>query len=552
MGIDSGTCIIFSLSEKLERLAGWLMLLSGWHRAAVAALAGAVAAGTMAPFDFVPAAFIAFPILVWLLDGVAAEQAGGMIARFRRGFGPGFFFGFGYFTAGLWWIGNALLVEADTFAWAMPFAVFGLPAVLAVFWGAATGLASLSWFGTSRRLFMLAGCFGLLEFARGTVFTGFPWNTISYAAMPSPLFMQTSWLVGTYALSALAVLLFCWPAIITPASRGLRRTFFSILCLGLIVGHVGFGAWRMQQPLDGMVEGVKLKLVQPAIPQSEKFDLTKQAALIDTYLSISTGPSNSIGKGASNESGLEGVTHLLWPESAFPFYLTRRRDVLASIAAMLPEETVLVTGAARLEEGSSGIGSERVFNSIYVVNGSGEITGAADKTHLVPFGEYLPFQDSAEGLGFMQVTQLEGGFSQGAQRRLLSGASGPPFLPLICYEIIFPGSIREGTSGAEWLLNVTNDAWFGMTPGPYQHNRQAIVRAVEEALPLVRVANNGISGVYDAKGRTIARMELGEKGALTSLLPAAGSPGPFAKLGHLITFSLVVFFLLIGLIPIRR
>jgi apolipoprotein N-acyltransferase len=216
------------------------------------------------------------------------------------------------------------------------------------------------------------------------------------------------------------------------------------------------------------------------------------------------------------------ITHLIWPESAFPFFLAREPEALAQIAARLPRGTVLVTGAARPAEPRPGKQELRAYNSIYVIDHDGSILSVYDKVHLVPFGEFLPFQEVLEQQGLMQITKMPGGFVSGDRRRPISVARTPPFLPLICYEIIFPGeAVPRGGERPGWLLNVTNDGWFGRSTGPYQHFQQARVRVIEEGLPLVRAANTGISAVFDPLGRVMASLPLGAEGVLDANLPQA-------------------------------
>jgi apolipoprotein N-acyltransferase len=225
------------------------------------------------------------------------------------------------------------------------------------------------------------------------------------------------------------------------------------------------------------------------------------------------------------------ATHLIWPESAFPFFLTREADALDQIAALLPEGTVLITGAVRAPETVPNAAITRAYNSIYVIDHDGSILSVYDKVHLVPFGEYLPMQDLLERLGLMVLTKVRGGFIPGDRRRALSVPRAPSFLPLICYEVIFPGEAVPAGERAGWMLNLTNDGWFGTSAGPYQHFQQARLRAIEEGLPLVRAANTGISAVVDPLGRVVASLPLGTEGVLDASLPGPLPPTPYARLG---------------------
>jgi len=526
---------------KIESLAGYFILLWGWKRSAVSLTAGLLSAFSLPPYNGFPILFVTFAILIWLLDGSAAEPANNFFTRGWSSFKTGWWFGFGYFLSGLWWVGTAFLVEADEFVWLLPFAVIALPAGLAIFWGLAAALSRIFWTEDWRRIIIFAVFLAAAEYARGTLFTGLPWNLLGYAALPFPLWMQSASVVGIYGVTLLCIPVFSVLGVFTPQSsmRPRGTTKLLVFALSLIVLHTGFGYWRLSNASDDMVPDVSLRLVQPAIAQKDKWLPEKETEIFQRYLALST-------KATSKEKrGLSGTTHLIWPESAFPFFLTERKDALAAIGAMLPEGTDLITGAIRMEASVAGRRNGYVFNSVYVIGSDGVITAAADKVHLVPFGEYLPFQDLAESLGFTQLTKLKGGFEAGNIRPVLSTKTGPAFLPLICYEIIFSSDVIPKITDGErpqWIVNLTNDAWFGMTPGPYQHLQQSIVRGVEEGLPVVRVANTGISSLTDGYGRVIGQIPLGEIGVIDLPLPKPSTPSFFAKNGNL------SFFILAGLL----
>ncbi|MFK5979692.1 MAG: apolipoprotein N-acyltransferase, partial [Rhizobiaceae bacterium] len=364
------------------------------------------------------------------------------------------------------------------------------------------------------------------------------------------LMMQSASLIGIFGVTLLCIPVIAALGVFTPKSslRARGTTKMLVLALALLLAHFGFGYWRLSLASNEMVADVSLRLVQPAVAQNEKWLPEKEAEIFRRYLTLST-------KEISPEKkGLSGITHLIWPESAFPFLLTERKDALAAIGAMLPEGTTLITGAARAESSIAGQASGFVFNSIYTIDAEGVIASAADKVHLVPFGEYLPLQELAESLGLQQLTKIRGGFEPGNIRPLLSAMSGPAFLPLICYEIIFSGEVlpKDSDKKPEWIVNLTNDAWFGMTPGPYQHLQQAIVRGVEEGLPVVRVANTGISAVTDSYGRVLGQIALGEMGVIDTALPKPSSQTIFSRFGHWSFFFLVGLMLLMGVMTRRR
>jgi apolipoprotein N-acyltransferase len=467
--------------EKITRVAHWIVLSWGWRRALVAFAAGVLSALALAPFDAWPVLFFTFPILVWLVDGAAAGRLGGLPSAAIAGW----WFGFGYFIAGLYWVGYAFLVDAKTFGWLLPFAVIALPAFMACYTGLGLALARMLWTRGPTRLIALAVALTASEWLRGHLFSGFPWNIIGYALTGPLVLAQSAALIGIWGLTFVAVAVFASPAMLTDDRADARRRWLP-LALGVVLLAVfaGYGAIRLNRTPTAFVDGVRLRIMQPNLQQNDKFNYSAKQRVMSHYLELSdrsTGPQSA---------GVRDVTHLIWPESAFPFLLTREPDALAQIAALLPQGTVLITGAVRAPETPPGQKISRAYNSIYVIDHDGSILSVYDKIHLVPFGEYLPFQDFLEKLGIMQLTKLPGGFIAGERRRVMSVPRAPPMLPFLCYEIIFPGEMAPDGARPGWLINLTNDGWFGISSGPDQPLHQARVRTIEQGLQLLRAANS--------------------------------------------------------------
>jgi apolipoprotein N-acyltransferase len=502
-----------------------IVLAWGWRRALIAFLAGAVSTLAMAPTNLWPLLFLTFPVLVWLIDGSGSGRAGIVAAA-----AAGWCFGFGYFLAGLYWVGNAFLVDAKIFGWLLPIAVTVLPAGLALFTGLAVSLARLVWTRGPIRVVALAVALTAAEWLRGHVLTGFPWNSFGYALTGPLVLAQSASLVGLWGLTFIATAVFASPAVLGDDRADTKRRWLPpVLAVVVLAALAGYGAIRLWTTPTAYVDAVRLRIMQPNLQQDQKFNYSMRQQVMSRYLALSdrlTGPQSA---------GMRDVTHLIWPESAFPFFLAREADALAQIAALLPEGTVLITGAAREAELLPNVRKHRFYNSIYVIDHDGSILTVYDKVHLVPFGEFLPFQDLLESLGLRQLTKVQGGFLAGDRRRPLPVPRAPQFLPLICYEIIFPGQAVPRSERPDWLLNVTNDGWFGRTAGPYQHLQQSRVRAIEEGLPLVRAANTGISAVIDPLGRTIGALPLGSEGVLDALLPRPIGPTPYVRVGDGVT-----------------
>jgi apolipoprotein N-acyltransferase len=523
----------------LTRLANAIVLAYGWQRAGIAFAAGAVSALALAPVNAWPVLFLTFPVLVWLVDGSASGRWSGAAAAA----GAGWCFGFGYFLAGLYWVGYAFLVDAKTFGWLLPIAVAGLPAYLALFTALGLAAARLIWVRGPERVLALAATLTGAEWLRGHLLSGFPWNAFGYVfAQPLALAQSVS-LVGVWGLTFLAVAIFASPALFADDAADTPRPLLPLFIgIAILAGFTGYGAARLWTHPTDTVSGVKLRIMQPNLQQDEKFNYSAKQQVMARYLRLSdlaTGPQSN---------GIHDVTHLIWPESAFPFFLTREPDALAQIVSLLQPGTVLITGAVRAAPPTNGSRAADAYNSVYVIDHDGSINGIYDKVHLVPFGEYLPFQRVLERLGLRQLTRMVGGFQSGDRRRAMDVPGAPKMLPLICYEAIFPGAAVPGGERPGWLVNVTNDGWFGISSGPYQHFQQARMLAIAEGLPLVRAANTGISAVVDPLGRIIAALPLGAEGVLDAKLPRAIAPTLYARFGD----DAFILFVVVSLLIVGR
>jgi apolipoprotein N-acyltransferase len=402
-----------------------------------------------------------------------------------------------------------------------------------LFTGLGVALARSLWTQGPLRVLTLAAALTCSEWLRGHVLTGFPWNAFGYA-LTSPLALaQSASVLGIWGLTFIAVAVFASPAVLADEVKG-RRWAPVLGAIAVLAALALFGAVRLALNPTETVDGVRLRIMQPNLQQDVKFNYSAKNEVMRRYVELServTGPG----------AGLGSATVLVWPESAFPFFLTREPDALAAIAKMLPPATVLITGAARAAESVPGVQGLRAYNSIYVIDHNGSILSIYDKLHLVPFGEYLPFQNDLERLGLMQLTKVQGGFLAGDRRRRIAVPGAPAMLPLLCYEVIFPGEAVPRGERPGWLLNLTNDAWFGISSGPYQHLQQARVLAIEEGLPLVRAANSGVSAVVDPFGRVLRSLPLGSEGVLDSALPRPIAATIYVRIGDLWLWIVAAF-----------
>jgi apolipoprotein N-acyltransferase len=526
--------------------------LTGWRATAVAWTAGVASVLSLAPFFWWPVLFVTLPVLAWLLEGAGRPRRAAVI---------GWWFAFGYFLFGLFWIGEAFLVEAETFLWALPFAVTLLPAGLALFWAAATAAAvaitppmtpaRADPYWLWQRLAALALALSAAEWLRGHVLTGLPWNVLGYALTAPDTMMQAASVLGIYGLTLLAVVVFVAPAVIWSGQRLPAHRWQGGAVAAVAVAAIWlYGATTLRHATTAMVPDVRLRVVQPSILQTEKWRPENQRRIFDEHLDLSTR------KPDGTADGLAGISLVIWPEASMPFQPLKSPEALGLIGDLLPDGTYLVAGALRTEDlPASGPGMDEgprreVFNSLMAFGRAGNTKGALvalyDKIHLVPFGEYLPVSSVLAKIGLRQLTRMRGGMTANPGPRSLFVVPGlPAFGPLICYEAIFPGAVMP-VNRPTALINVTNDGWFGNTTGPRQHLHQARVRAVEEGLPLVRAANNGISAVIDAHGRIVGRLDMNVRGSLDSGLPVAAAPTWYARFGDR-TFFLFWGLLALGL-----
>ncbi|WP_196259837.1 apolipoprotein N-acyltransferase [Pelagibacterium limicola] len=526
----------------MTALAEFAMLSHGWRRALLMILAGAIAALSVAPLFILPALFIGLPLLVWTLDG--AERRKGIFGRiFGPAFRIGFWFGLGYFTASLHWLGFAFFVDGGWLIGAMPLAIAGLAAILSIFWGLGTAVAHLLWAAGATRIFALTACLSLAELARGTLFTGFPFNLLGYALTANAEMMQAASLVGIYGLTFAAILVAATPALVWP---GADRSIVSRLLplfggFGLIALQLGWGYQRLANTTIEYYDDTVIRLVQPAVPQDDKWQVFAREEIVTRLIDLSTmrtGP---------DDRGLEDVDILLWPEAALPFFLSQEPQYLAQIARMLPEGTVLLTGAPREPYGPDGtiIPGAQPYNAILAINADGEVVTSYDKTHLVPFGEYLPFQSFFSRFGIGQFVYGSDGWAAGEARRLIELPGLPAVLPLICYEIVYSGGLGALVADAAFILVVTNDAWFDGSIGPAQHFHHARLRAVEEGKSMVRAANSGISAFVDPLGRIGGMLGQEEVGVLKGVPARPVEATFFAQVRNIPFFGFILAGLLL-------
>jgi apolipoprotein N-acyltransferase len=471
---------------------------------ALAALCGAAMTLGHPPVSLPWVFLLAVPGLVWLLDG----------ARSLRGaFGLGWAAGFGYFVTGLHWMGHAFLVDADRFAWALPFAVTLLPAGLGLFWGAGFTAARALWQpGHWSRVVLLAVAVTTVEALRGHVLTGFPWALPGYVWVETPAMQAAAW-AGPWGMTLLTLVLTGLPLV------ALRRPAVAALAVAGLGALLLAGALRPAPPPPAPDAPV-VRVVQPNAVQHLKW-VRGYRELFDRRLHEHSA--------AAPPAGQPRPALVIWPETAITFLPQDSPDEVARAAASAMGAT-LVTGT--LFHRSADDGARRWTNSLMAVSPEARIVARYDKHHLVPFGEYLPLSGLLGRLGLEQLAGMStGGFEAGPGPRTLVLPGLPAFAPAICYEMIFPAQVVAPGPRPAFIMHLTNDAWFGNWAGPQQHLAQARIRAIEQGLPVVRSANTGISAIIDAQGRVLAAIPLDTDGHVDARLPAALAPTLYARSG---------------------
>jgi apolipoprotein N-acyltransferase len=486
------------LLGRIEGAALWFRSCVGRGRLLVAAGLGAITALGYAPFYFWPLLLLTLPAFVWLIDGAAYARRPWLAAAL-----VGWAFGFGFFLVGLHWVGFAFVVDSDRHAWLLPFVAVMFPGGLALFFALAAGVARLRWRGWARIL-VLASALAAVEWLRGHILTGFPWNLPGYVWSGSDAMFQLASVTGIYGLSLITLLAFLVPAAVvdTEGRRLDARLAIGVPPLVLAMLFV-FGWLRLPSTPIATFESVAVRIVQPNVPQTEKWKPEHFERNWRILVDLTRQP------------GLETRTVVVWPEAAPPLALLEQPDALRVIGAALPDRTTLLTGTIRIERGEKN----RFFNSMAAVSGTGQVLATYDKAHLVPFGEYLPLYAWLAPLGVSQITGSGQGYTEGSGIRTLAVSGLPSFSPLICYELIFPGKVSVPDQRPEWLMTMTDDSWFGPWTGPYQHLGIAKVRAAEEGLAVVRAANTGVSAIIDPYGRITHSLGLDRTGVLDAELP---------------------------------
>jgi apolipoprotein N-acyltransferase len=499
-----------------------------WSAGGLAILAGAAAALAFPPFGFLPG-LLGYAFLLGLWDRAAPARP------LRSAFWRGWLAGTAFFLISTWWVAEAFYVDAAEQGWMAPIAVTLLASGLGLFWGAAGALYAWARPGGIGRPIVFAGCFCLLEWLRGHVLTGFPWDLAGETWKAGSAPSQAAALVGAYGLSWITLAIAATPALLWTRRRRLADAIAAGAALAALAGLYGFGLARLAHSVADAPGAPWVRVVQANVDQASKYDEALFRSILDRYVTLTASP------------GAHVPDIVIWPEGAIPDsvndYLAPDTWTRAAILSALKPGQTLLLGGYRF----AGPGEHpNAYNSMLALRvqagalGLNDLTqtGVYDKYRLVPFGEYLPAEGLLAPIGFKKLVHVTDGFDAGPRPRPIAPQGLPPVQPLICYESLFPGFVRQGAKAAgrpAWIVNISNDAWFGKTSGPWQHLNIASYRAIEEGLPMVRATPTGVSAVIDAYGRTRpgARLGQGAFGVIDARLPSALPPTPFSRWGEI-------------------
>lgn len=471
---------------------------------------GAISALAFAPSYFIFLAVIGFTGLFLLIHNQK---------NFKRSFLLGWFFGFGHFVVGLYWISISLFVDIKQFFWLLPFSITLIPAAAAVYIGLTTALTNkisdFLKFTKFQKILLFTLIWICFEFLRSILFSGFPWNLIGYSLTFSTNISQFAAISGIYGLSILALLIYTLPAILfdriydndknkeewcgLDLNINSKTNFYIIISFViLIIGICSYGKYHIKDDLK-LAKNGKMRLIQPNIEQTLKWDPVHKRNSFLKNLRLATQNDN------------KDINYVILSESAIPYLIDKNSvELLNILKSAIPKNAFLISGVLRKEIAKNS--KKKYFNSIVTINDEGKIIDFYDKRHLVPFGEYIPFQKYVPFIS--KITHGSEGFSEGKEQHIVNPKKDfPTFNPLICYEVIF-SNLANSDKRPDFLLNVTNDAWFGKSSGPFQHLAMSQIRAIEYGMPLIRVANNGVSAYIDPYGRIINKINLNKTGII--------------------------------------
>lgn len=494
---------------------------------------GSISALAFAPTNLIFLAVIGFSALFLLIDRETNP---------KKCFWLGWNFGFGHFLVGLYWISISLLVDIVKFGWLIPFAISLIPAACAVYIALTTFLtkkiSSFLQLNKLERIFVFILFWLFFEYLRSILFSGFPWNLIGYSLVSVNSLSQIAAIFGIYGLSFLALLIFTLPALLfeithynVRLNENSKNNFYIILALIIIILIISaYGKYRIKSNNLDEVKNGNIRIVQPNIKQKYKWDPEHKYQSFFKNITL------------ANSTNNEDINYVIWSESAIPYAISEEsQELLNLIKQAIPQNAFLISGAIRIKYDQK-TNIPNIFNSIITINDQGKIIDYYNKRHLVPFGEYIPFQKYLPFIS--KITNGAQGFASGQDAKTVFLPNNfANFSPLICYEVIFSKLTINKDNPPDFILNLTNDAWFGRSSGPYQHLAMSQIRAIEYGMPLIRAANSGISAYIDPYGRIVDKIDLNETGILDIKLLEKLESTLYAKHGNTVLIAFLLLFI---------
>lgn len=489
------------------------------HHKTTSLLLGLLLTLALPPYYFYPFAIIAFSAFFWLINRIEGT---------KKICAAGYFFGFGFFAGGFYWIGNALLIDLARTGWLYPLtlflngAFFGIFTILPALGGASKKLHSLT-----AKMLIFAALWGFsAEWVRSWFFSGFPWNPLSSVLLFDVNAPQALALFGTYGLSDLCAFFFVFPALFLLQKNW--KTFLLSVFVTFVfpLGLMLYGASVIPSS-TAKQKTISVRIVQPSIPQTADWSKERAEKEFDEHLNLS--------KVGESEKAPDFI---IWGETASPFDLTYDKEHAEKIAQIMPENSHLITGMIHREFGSSAY-DYKIYNSLALLDDEAQVVDLYSKNHLVPFGEYIPFRSILPSF-IRPVTNMVAEFGRGEKYQTISPENFPEFAPLICYEIIFSDNIVRKNNDLKWIVLLTFDGWYGNSTGPYQHLAAAQMRAIEEGITVIRAANSGISAVISPFGEILAKLDLNERGTLDFEFIPTKRDTLFGAYGNLLMWIVLV------------
>jgi len=501
-------------------------------------LLGGITVLGFAPYNLTLLNFFSFSILLFLILLIKKKTE----SKYRKKKSDRYFFylgcafGFGFFLFGNYWI-SISLTHDESFKNLIPFAVILIPLFLSLFFGCA--ILCIGRFCDQNIYFILlfSLIFSIFEFLRGNLLTGFPWNLISYTWSWSLESIQILSLIGTYSLSLISLTFFCSPFIFFQKKVIRKNIIFLLILIFIFIGNYSYGLYKIHNSSYNFDNDINVKIISPNFSLKD-YNEQSEIDQLKRLIKISSPEKNK-------------KTLFIWPEGIFyESYLQNISLYKNLFVDKFSENHLIILGINNFIN-SSDIKNKKYFNSFVILNHKLEILSVYNKINLVPFGEFLPFEKLLSKFGLKKITSGYNSFSAGNERKLIN--LGNKFnhkliLPLICYEIIYTGKIKGKNQNPNLVINISEDAWFGKSIGPYQHYTKAIYRSVEEGVFIARSANKGISAFIDPNGRTLKFLDRSESGNVEYKMPKFVASTLYSEHGNKIFFLIILLYIFLTLI----